>query len=79
VHIGGTDKFGLGKKDPWIGFNTRERYVYALKMGAEIDPEKYRDLPAPKAVRAITREIAAFIFPAKEAPAISAVEEDGFE
>jgi 1-acyl-sn-glycerol-3-phosphate acyltransferase len=27
IHIGGTDKFGLGKKDPWYGFNTEERYV----------------------------------------------------
>jgi 1-acyl-sn-glycerol-3-phosphate acyltransferase len=79
VHIGGTDKFGLGKKDPWVGFNPRERYIYALNMGAEIDPGKYRDLPAPKAVRAITREIAAFIFPVKEASAISAAEEDGYE
>jgi 1-acyl-sn-glycerol-3-phosphate acyltransferase len=79
VHIGGTDKFGLGKKDPWVGFNPRERYVYDLSMGPEINPEKYRELPAPKAVRAITREIAAFIFSANEASAISAVEEDGFE
>jgi len=66
VHIGGTDKYGLGKKDPWIGFNPRERYIYDISMGAEINPENYRDLPAPKAVRAITREIAAFLFPAKQ-------------
>jgi 1-acyl-sn-glycerol-3-phosphate acyltransferase len=67
VHIGGTDKFGLGKRDPWYGFNTRKRYVYSVNMGPEINPEKYRDLPAPKAVRAITREMAAFLFPAKDA------------
>jgi len=59
VHIGGTDKYGLGKKDPWTGFNPRERYVYSISMGAEINPEKYRNLPLPKAVRALTREIAA--------------------
>jgi len=76
VHIGGTDKYGLGKKDPWIGFNPRERYIYDISMGAEIDPEKYRDLPVPKAVRAITREIGAFLFPAKGTSAISAVEKD---
>ncbi|GBU28124.1 acyltransferase [Treponema sp. R8-4-B8] len=70
VHIGGTDKFGLGKRDPWYGFNTRKRYIYSLSMGQEISPEKYRDLPCPKAVRAITREIAAFLFPAKDASAI---------
>jgi 1-acyl-sn-glycerol-3-phosphate acyltransferase len=69
VHIGGTDKYGLGKKDPWYGFNPRERYVYSITMGPEINPEKCRDLPAPKAVRAITREIADFLFPAKETAA----------
>ena len=65
VHIGGTDKFGLGKKDPWTGFNPRERYVYRLDMGAEIDPEKYRSLPASAAAKIITNEIQAFLFPAK--------------
>jgi 1-acyl-sn-glycerol-3-phosphate acyltransferase len=79
VHIGGTDKYGLGKKDPWIGFNPRERWIYDISMGAEIDPEKYRELPVQKAVRAITREIAAFLFPIKEASAISAVEKDNEE
>jgi 1-acyl-sn-glycerol-3-phosphate acyltransferase len=63
VHIGGTDKYGLGKKDPWLGFNTRERYVYSISMGPEINPEKYRELPPPIAVRAITREMKAFLFP----------------
>jgi 1-acyl-sn-glycerol-3-phosphate acyltransferase len=66
VHIGGTDKYGLGKKDPWTGFNPRERYVYSISMGPEINPEKCRDLPAPKAVRALTREMAAFLFPAQD-------------
>jgi 1-acyl-sn-glycerol-3-phosphate acyltransferase len=66
VHIGGTDKYGLGKKDPWTGFNPRERYVYRISMGTEIDPVKYRELPTPRAVRAMTREIAAFLFPEKE-------------
>jgi 1-acyl-sn-glycerol-3-phosphate acyltransferase len=69
VHIGGTDKYGLGKKDPWTGFNPCERYIYNVSMGPEINPEKCRDLPVPRAVRAITREIAAFLFPAKNAAA----------
>ena len=69
VHIGGTDKYGLGKKDPWIGFNTRERYVYRISMGREIDHTQYRDLPAPRAVQAMTRKIAEFLFPAKKATA----------
>jgi len=65
VRIGGTDKYGLGKKDPWTGFNPRERYVYRLSIGSEISPEKYRHLPAPKAVRALTAEIEAYLFPEK--------------
>jgi len=65
VHIGGTDKYGLGKKDPWTGFNPQERYVYSISMGSEIDPEKYRNMPMPRAVRAMTREMTAFLFPSK--------------
>jgi len=66
VHIGGTDKFGLGKKDPWTGFNPQKRYVYSLSMGQEINPEKYRAHPSPAAARAITKEYSSFLFPAKE-------------
>jgi 1-acyl-sn-glycerol-3-phosphate acyltransferase len=63
LHIGGTDKYGLGKKDPWTAFNPSERYVYKINMGTEILPEKYLSLPKPVAVRALTREIKASIFP----------------
>jgi 1-acyl-sn-glycerol-3-phosphate acyltransferase len=65
IHIGGTDKFGLGKKDPWTGFNPRERYVYRLSMGAEISPDNYRHLPAPASAKSMTREMANVLFPAK--------------
>jgi len=65
VHIGGTDKFGLGKKDPWTGFNPRERYIYRLSMGEEINPEKYRHLPAPAAAKSITMEMKNVLFPAQ--------------
>jgi len=58
VHIGGTDKFGLGKKDPWPGFNPQERYIYRLTMGTEINPENFRHLPAPAAAKSMTSEIA---------------------
>jgi len=66
LHIGGTDKYGIGKKDPWFSFNPRERYVYSISMGQEINPEKYKELPAPRAVRAMTREMVAFLFPEKD-------------
>jgi 1-acyl-sn-glycerol-3-phosphate acyltransferase len=63
VHIGGTDKFGLGKKDPWKGFNPTEKYIYKLRMGEEISVEKYKDIPAPAAAKLITNEIKASLFP----------------
>jgi len=58
LHIGGNDKFGLGKKDPWTGFNPVEPYVYKITAGEEILPEKYSSLSAPLAARALTRDIA---------------------
>ena len=64
VRIGGTDKFGLGKKDPWTGFNPRERYVYNISMEPEIDTSKYRVFSNPKAVRVLTRNISESLFPA---------------
>jgi 1-acyl-sn-glycerol-3-phosphate acyltransferase len=79
VHIGGTDKYGLGKKDPWTGFNPRERYIYSMSMGPEINPEKYRDLPMPRAVRALTRDMAAFLFPAKDAVAENTIAKNAVE
>jgi len=65
IHIGGTDKFGLGKKDPWTGFNPNERYIYDISVGEDINPEKYKSLSSPAAVRAIMREYSAFILPQK--------------
>ena len=65
LHIGGTDKYGLGKKDPWIAFNPTERYVYRISIGEEIYPEKYKHLSKPAAVRAMTREMSAYLFPAE--------------
>ena len=65
VHIGGTDKFGLGKKDPITGFNPRDRYVYRLTMMPEISPEKYMSMPAPAAARMLTNEISAALFAVK--------------
>ena len=65
VHIGGTDKYGLGKKDPWTGVNPAKRYIYHLTMGQEINPENYRSYSPPAAVRALTRDMTAFMFPGK--------------
>ena len=62
VHIGGTDKFGLGKKDPWPAYNPTEQYIYDLSMKDEINPDDYKHLPPPAAAKCITDKIASSIF-----------------
>jgi 1-acyl-sn-glycerol-3-phosphate acyltransferase len=62
VHIGGTDKYGLGKHDPWAAFNPGDKYIYDIKMGNEISPEKYRGVSIPAGVRALTGEIKEALF-----------------
>jgi 1-acyl-sn-glycerol-3-phosphate acyltransferase len=57
VHIGGTDKWGLGKHDPWYAFNHTQRYVYRIRMQDEIDPAKYAGLDYTRAVTRYTAEI----------------------
>jgi 1-acyl-sn-glycerol-3-phosphate acyltransferase len=62
IRIGGTDKYGLGKKDPWLAFNPQDKYVYRIRMGGEISSRKYADLPVPIAVRRLTGEIKEALF-----------------
>lgn len=57
VHIGGTDKYGMGKKDPWGAFNPTERYVYLITMKDEINPADYKYLPSSAAAKCMTDEI----------------------
>ena len=62
LHIGGTDKYGLGKKDPWTAFNPAERYVYQIDMEKEINPENYMTLHLPAAVRTLTKDLYSVLF-----------------
>jgi len=57
VYIGGNDKWGLGKHDPWYAFNHREQYKYTITMQDEIDPAKYAGMEMPRAVRRLNDEI----------------------
>jgi 1-acyl-sn-glycerol-3-phosphate acyltransferase len=57
VHIGGSDKYGLGKKDPWTGFNHTGRYVYRISAGAPLSPLNYAMFPLPRAVRLLNKDI----------------------
>jgi len=67
VHIGGTDKYGLGKKDPWTAFNPVERYIYQISAKEEISPEKYKTMPNPIAVKTMTGELFDSLFPKTDA------------
>ena len=79
LHIGGTDKYGLGKRDPWTGYNPRERYIYRISMGEEISPEKYQSLSRPIAARALTKEIAGVLFSGQAANRLLKPEEEIIE
>jgi len=57
VYMGGNDKRGLRKHDPWLTYNTRNMYHYAVYMKEEISPESFKDLPEPAAAKRITQKI----------------------
>jgi 1-acyl-sn-glycerol-3-phosphate acyltransferase len=60
VFIGGTDKYGLGKRDPWTAFNHQEKYIYRITMGEEISPRAYADTEEPGAVRRLAGDVRTF-------------------
>jgi 1-acyl-sn-glycerol-3-phosphate acyltransferase len=63
IHIGGNDKYGLGKHDPWYAFNHTERYVYHISMVAELSPKNYVRSSIPLSVRALNADIKQVLFP----------------
>ncbi|MDR2133504.1 MAG: 1-acyl-sn-glycerol-3-phosphate acyltransferase [Treponema sp.] len=62
VHIGGTDKYGLGKNDPFAAFNHTEKYIYRVRIQGKISPGKYAGMEMPRAVRRINDEIRELLF-----------------
>ncbi|MDR1786997.1 MAG: 1-acyl-sn-glycerol-3-phosphate acyltransferase [Treponema sp.] len=62
VLIGGNDKWGLGKKDPWWAYNHTERYRYELRVLPEIAPQRYAGLPVPAAVKRLNDDIKKTLF-----------------
>jgi 1-acyl-sn-glycerol-3-phosphate acyltransferase len=63
VHIGGNDKYGLGKRDPWAAFNPVDRYIYQIRMEEEITPENFKALSNPIAVKNMTGAAFDSLFP----------------
>jgi 1-acyl-sn-glycerol-3-phosphate acyltransferase len=57
VHIGGTDKWGLGKHDPWTAFNHQDKYVYRIRLQDEISPAAFSRFPYPMAVKRLNEQI----------------------
>ena len=57
VYMGGNDKRGLRKHDPWLTYNTRNMYHYAAFLKDEISPEPYKDLPEPAAAKRMTQKL----------------------
>jgi len=57
VHIGGTDKYGIGKRDPCTAFNPHDKYVYRLHMKDELSPQTYLTQPHTLGLRHYNREL----------------------
>jgi 1-acyl-sn-glycerol-3-phosphate acyltransferase len=57
VRIGGTDKYGLGKGDPFTAYNHVERYIYRLGIQGRLDPAKYAGEEIQIAARHLTNDI----------------------
>jgi 1-acyl-sn-glycerol-3-phosphate acyltransferase len=57
AHIGGTDKYGLGKKDPFLSFNHTDKYIYRVRIQKRLSPEKYSGMEIQCAVRRLNAEM----------------------
>jgi 1-acyl-sn-glycerol-3-phosphate acyltransferase len=57
AYIGGTDKYGLGKKDPFFSFNHTEKYIYRISLQKIINPEQYAGMEIQRAVRRMNAQI----------------------
>jgi 1-acyl-sn-glycerol-3-phosphate acyltransferase len=61
ARIGGTDKYGLGKGDPFTAFNHTDIYRYTIGIRGRLSPEKYAGMETPRAVRRLNAEILALL------------------
>lgn len=54
IFIGGSDKFGLGKYDPFWSFNHVEQFVYHIILLKEINISEYKEFSNPISAKRIT-------------------------
>ncbi|MBO6176283.1 MAG: 1-acyl-sn-glycerol-3-phosphate acyltransferase [Treponema sp.] len=66
VYIGGTDKYGLGKHDPYFSFLPDSKLVYTIKVLETVSIDKYSRLEEQIAARRITEDIKQILDKAKE-------------
>lgn len=57
VYIGGTEKYGLGKGDPFLSFSRRGRYHYDIHVLNEINIEDFAGLTPQIAAKRLTDRI----------------------
>jgi 1-acyl-sn-glycerol-3-phosphate acyltransferase len=57
AYIGGTDKYGLGKKDPFFSFNHTEKYIYRITLQKTINPAQYEGMEIQRAARRLNAQI----------------------
>lgn len=54
ILVGGNDKYGLGKHDPFWSYNHTERYIYNFSMLPEIKIDEYKNLSETIAAKRLT-------------------------
>lgn len=61
LHIGGGDKYGLGKHDPFYKAHPTHSYLYKFTVLPQITMDKYKDLPPAIAAKRLTDDMRAAI------------------
>lgn len=61
ILIGGNDKYGLGKYDPFWSYNHEERYVYNLQLLPQIKINEYLAMSPTLAPKHLTEKMASVI------------------
>lgn len=57
ILVGGNDKYGLGKHDPFWSYNHDEKYLYDFKMLPEIKIDEYLELSETIAAKRLTEKM----------------------
>ncbi len=64
ILVGGNDKFGLGKHDPFWSYNHLETYIYDLKILPEIKIDEYLNLTETIAAKRLTEKMEEVLYSA---------------